>query len=93
MDSVGTFRVDKKVSEKMKELLVLASELGAIQDIDNDGLYLKTDIDNNIFRFSYALYPKFGIPVREDNPINLSRILKDIYQENQMSLDYGNQFS
>lgn len=90
MDSSSTFLIDKKVSNSIVELLQLASELGAIQEISTDSNErpFKSEIESTIYRFSYSLYPKFGIPPRIGKPIRLSSILSDIYiQNNQLDLN------
>ena len=88
MDPVGTFVIDKNVSPKIVELLELGLELGAIQDISNNDRVFVSELINNRYRFSYALYPTIGIPIRIDRGANLSSILSQVYKDFQTTIDY-----
>ncbi|MCT8124917.1 hypothetical protein H1D31_02545 [Alishewanella sp. BS5-314] len=73
---VGSFTIDNKISQDVKNSLMIAWNHGAIVLIDNDktfGTY--KDIDGMRFRISYLLAPKFELPLRTEKGINLSTIL------------------
>lgn len=76
MDTIGSFKVDEEINNKLLELLELALYLGAIVYLDHDESLSKKGIVGKRFRLSYTLAPTFGLLCREFGEIKLSTILK-----------------
>jgi energy-coupling factor transporter ATP-binding protein EcfA2 len=74
MDPNGSFIVDDKVPPKLKELIDLGVQLGAIIYLDPSEAISGNGIVGKRFRLSYLLHPHFRLPKREYDPIQLSKI-------------------
>lgn len=74
MDPNCSFIVDDKVPPKLKELIDLGVQLGAIIYLDPREAISGNGIVGKRFRLSYLLHPHFRLPKREYDPIQLSRI-------------------
>jgi energy-coupling factor transporter ATP-binding protein EcfA2 len=74
MDPTGSFVVDDKVPPKLKELIDLGVQLGAIIYINPSEAISGNGVVGKRFRLSYLLHPYFRLPKREYDEVQLSKI-------------------
>lgn len=74
MDPIGSFIVDENVPIKIRELIELGVQHGAIIYLDPREAISENGVLGKTFRLSYLLHPNFKLPKRQYSSILLSKI-------------------